>query len=64
MTTDSSNDFTPYETNIVSLSTPPVVIKMHAGVPAWACVSVAGVTTRIKLDPAGGQGLVTFTPDA
>lgn len=62
-TTDQSSDFSPCETNLVTLSTPPTSLKMHVGTPAWLCVRVNTTYRRIKLDTAGGQGFVTFTSD-
>lgn len=63
VTTDQSSDFTPCDTNVLTLSDPPIVMRSHVAAPAWVCVRVGAMAQRIKLDTTGGQGIVTFTPD-
>lgn len=63
VTTDTTFDFTPCDTNVLSLSTPPVQVKAHAGVPAWTCVQVGGIVRRVKVD-GGDQTFVTFAQDS
>jgi hypothetical protein len=63
-TVDESSDFGPCETNLLTLSTPPLVSRIHAGTPpAWVCLRADTIYRRVKLDPAGGQGIATFRPD-
>lgn len=64
-TVDEGSDFGPCETNILTLSTPPLMLRTHAGAtPAWVCARFDTIFRRIKVDAAGGQGIATFTPDA
>lgn len=66
-TTDASDDFTPCDVPVVSdPGTPPYDVRISdplEGPPAWACVQIDGISRRVALDTAGGQGVVAFTPD-
>jgi hypothetical protein len=62
-TIDSVFDFTPCDTNVLTLGTPPLQLKAHAGAPAWACVQVGGIVRRVRLD-AGGQSVASLTQDS
>jgi Glycine rich protein len=64
VTTDNSSDFSVCDTNVISLTTPPLQVRLHAGHPAWVCLQLGGmVFRRVEITTTGGQGIVTFTPD-
>lgn len=60
---DSGTDFTPCDSNVLTLTTPPISSKVHVGGPAWACLRADSTSRRVKLDAGGGQGVASFTPD-
>lgn len=64
--TDSSTDRTPCPTQVYEDGGPPpssLYLGTPGSSPAWACLRVATTYLRIKLEPAGALGLVSFTPD-
>ncbi|MDX6696892.1 MAG: hypothetical protein QOE65_289 [Solirubrobacteraceae bacterium] len=61
---DSSADFSPCETNVLTLGTPPIAVKTHSGAtPAWVCLRADSTYRRVKIDAGNGQSVVSFTPD-
>lgn len=65
--TDASADRSPCAQQVVDdVGPPPFWIYTSSGssTPAWACLKVGSTFARVKVDTAGGQGIVTFTRDA
>lgn len=65
-TTDNSPDLSVCPQQVYADGGPPpshLYISTSTS-PAWACLKAGTTVLRVQVDSTGGQGVVTFTPDA
>ena len=59
-----ATDFGVCDVPIIGLSTPPLLLKAHAGNPSYACVTLLSTSQRITVNGSGSQTVATLTPDS